>query len=341
MKSIVPAILTSFTSRTTRLSTGILGRLQEWNFGGEMAMSRSSFVTKYLDRIGLDRSLFYRTAPLDYSLLCQVTEAHLSNIPFENLAQHGGYGGPVQLDLDATAEKILDRKRGGFCLELNSLFASFLGELGLGVVIVPAVVYKEGMGGFDNPATHIFLIATIPNGDDEASPAKKYFVDVGFGEPPSNPLLYEFDTVQTTSEGMKSRLMESNGRVTLEWFKKNEWKPRLQWNLNDSLTSISPRIEDFKGILDLVYEEKSIFSRKLIVCRLTRGKKVTLTGSKLKETIHRYDNTAIENVQTTIIESLDQAREILSTQFGIDPKETKGINWDLVTAQDPELFSHM
>lgn len=306
----------------------------------------SAFVTKYLDRIGLDPSIFHKEAtPLNYDSLCQLTEAHLSSIPFENLAQHGGYGGPVQMDLEWISEKILDRRRGGFCLELNSLLSSLLEELGLAVVVVPAVVYREDMGGFDHPATHIILVTMIPNGDgDETSTREKYFVDVGFGEPPCNPLRYEFDTVQTTSEGMISRFVESNGKVTLEWLKNDEWLPRLRWDLDDSLKSTSPRMKDLQSILDLVYDEKSNFSRKLIVCRLTRETKLTLAGSKLKKTSPRYPDAGSEENQQIVIsevKSLNKAREVLATQFGIDPKETENMHWELVSTQDPELFAQM
>jgi arylamine N-acetyltransferase len=100
-------------------------------------------------------------------------------------------------------------------------------------------------------------------------------------------------------------------------------------------------MQDFQNMLDMVYEEKSIFSCKLIVCRLTRDKKLTLAGSKFRETSPRYGDAGSENVQISDIGSMNQFREILATQFGIGSEETEMINWELVASQDPELFAHM
>jgi N-hydroxyarylamine O-acetyltransferase len=92
-------------------------------------------------------------------LLRQLVEAHLEKIPFENLAQDGGKGGPVSLDLETIATKILDRNRGGFCFELNALFAALLEDLGYQVTVVPAIVYTDT--GFRKPTTHISLAVSV------------------------------------------------------------------------------------------------------------------------------------------------------------------------------------
>lgn len=342
MKSIIPFLLASFHSPEAAQKDNRPGVITSLVTNMAETETIPKFVGRYLNRIGLDPLIrtVNATTPLDYDFLCQLTEAHLSNIPFENLAQHGGYGGPVELSLETIEKKILDRRRGGFCLELNGLFASLLEQLGAQVVIVPAVVYVDRSIGFDRPATHIILIVTLPNRDDEES--RTYFVDVGFGEPPNNPLKYEFGIEQITSEGMKSRLIESNGHVTLEWFKDDEWKPRLRWTLNDSLAQSSPSIDCYQHILDMVYNETSNFSNKLIVCRLTREKKLTLAGSKFKETgPPRFMDNQQGVVKSTPVESLQQARDILAEHFGIPLDETAHLDWARISSQDPQLFAQM
>ena len=63
--------------------------------------------------------------------LCQLHRAHLLAAPFENLDIH--LGRPIVLDQDALFDKIVRRRRGGFCYELNGLFALLLRELGFEV----------------------------------------------------------------------------------------------------------------------------------------------------------------------------------------------------------------
>ncbi len=340
MRSVLPFVLAFLNGQEKR---SLVGRSnteisQCEHFRETTAMT--TFVSKYLDRIGLDPSTFDDSTPKDHALLCRLTEAHLSTIPFENLAQHGGHGGPVELNLEIIADKILDRKRGGFCLELNGLFAALLEQLGFHVVIVPAVVHMDGPIGFDRPATHVILMVTLPNQSDHNP--MTYFVDVGFGEPPANPLRYEFGREQVTSEGMKSRIIESDGIVTLEWFKDEVWKSRLRWELKESLKTPSPSIKDFQHILGVVYNEASNFSNKMIVCRLTLEKKLTLAGCKFKVTgPPRHGDDGEGQVKLIQVDSLQQARNILLDHFGIPLEETEQLDWQRISAQDPILFAQM
>src|SRR6266436_9958960 len=71
--------------------------------------------------------------------------AHLRAVPFENLSIHSGE--PVVLDDRALFEKIVGRRRGGFCYELNGLFAALLRALGFQVTTLSAGVAHAG-GGF-------------------------------------------------------------------------------------------------------------------------------------------------------------------------------------------------
>jgi N-hydroxyarylamine O-acetyltransferase len=76
-------------------------------------------VATYLDRLGLPRTV----APMPEALRT-LHLAHLEQIPFENLSV--ALGEPVDLDPQALATKVLGRGRGGFCYELNGLFAHLL-----------------------------------------------------------------------------------------------------------------------------------------------------------------------------------------------------------------------
>ena len=75
------------------------------------------------------------------TILKQLQKTHLLNVPFENLDIH--YGHPIELDLDKIYHKIVVRKRGGFCYELNGLFQNMLNIIGFDSKIISARVYDN------------------------------------------------------------------------------------------------------------------------------------------------------------------------------------------------------
>src|SRR5882762_11252525 len=97
-------------------------------------------IKAYLQRINYLGSL----VPTAQTLR-ELQVAHLQTVPFENLSIHSAE--PIILDDDALFEKIVVRRRGGFCYELNGLFAALLRDLGFEVKMLSAQVAKAG-GGF-------------------------------------------------------------------------------------------------------------------------------------------------------------------------------------------------
>src|SRR3569833_2383178 len=75
-------------------------------------------VDAYLERIGAARS----------PGLAALHRLHQTAVPFENLSIH--LGEPVPLTPEDLYDKIVSRRRGGFCYELNGLFALLLENLG-------------------------------------------------------------------------------------------------------------------------------------------------------------------------------------------------------------------
>ncbi|MGH9603726.1 MAG: arylamine N-acetyltransferase family protein, partial [Terriglobales bacterium] len=80
-------------------------------------------TSAYLARIG-------SLPPLspDPQSLSQLQLAHLMAVPFENLDVH--LGREISLDEELFFDKVVRRRRGGFCYELNGLFAALLRQLG-------------------------------------------------------------------------------------------------------------------------------------------------------------------------------------------------------------------
>ncbi|MFI9817925.1 arylamine N-acetyltransferase family protein [Saccharothrix variisporea] len=116
----------------------------------------------YLDRIGATRS----------STLAELHERHLRAVPFENLSIH--LGEAIELTEGALVDKVVRRRRGGFCYELNGAFAALLTALGYEVEMLSAKVFTDGV--FGPPFGHMALRV----GD--------LLVDVGFGRFTLKPL---------------------------------------------------------------------------------------------------------------------------------------------------------
>jgi len=347
---------------------------------------------QYLKRLGFvddddcDGSADEITARLTLDNLRRLQERHLATVPFENLAQHGAVGGPQVLDVERIADKILDRGRGGFCFELNTLFGAWLEQLGYDVVWVPSIVHAGGPDGFSGIASHVVLIVTIPTKDNYQTKLERYYVDVGFGEPPLHPLRYDvlvddaslpssggdgalITEEQITPDGMKSRLelernnddKEGGDSVVLYWRSNGEWTPRLKWSYAASVLDKSGGVEgrhrrypldQFQFGLETVLKESSIFAQKLIACLITRERKLTLAGNRLKVTgpprfppaggeADETDETAgSHNVSVETVGTADGVRRVLEDRFGIPLSETEGLDLSKSLAADPSVWSH-
>jgi N-hydroxyarylamine O-acetyltransferase len=102
--------------------------------------------------------------------------AHLRTVPFENLSIH--LGEPIVLNDEALFEKIVLRRRGGFCYELNGLFAGLLRALGFEVSMLSAGVMSAS-GQFGPEFDHMTLLVRL---------AELWLADVGFGDSFVEPL---------------------------------------------------------------------------------------------------------------------------------------------------------
>ena len=93
-------------------------------------------VDTYLKRIGYSQPIRPDRATLD-----GLVQAHLYNVPFENLDQQIGVW--VSAELDRVYEKIVHRNRGGWCFELNGLFGWLLKEIGFDVSIPDFIGFRR------------------------------------------------------------------------------------------------------------------------------------------------------------------------------------------------------
>ena len=130
----------------------------------------TSRARAYLARIGIDEPV----APtVDW--LERLQRAHLTRVPFDNLDVFARR--PVRTDVGWSVPKIVDRRRGGWCYELNGAFAWLLVELGFVVKQLGATVLLARPDPME--LGHLALEVTL---------ARPYLVDVGFGDSFIRPL---------------------------------------------------------------------------------------------------------------------------------------------------------
>lgn len=115
-------------------------------------------------------------APPSLENLRTLQEKHLQHVPFETLSLH--LGEPIDLSPDRLLNKIVDRKRGGFCYELNRAFAGLLEHLGYGVQFIMTRPFKAD-GELAPPFAHLALKVQLDGQD--------FLVDVGFNDGSVHP----------------------------------------------------------------------------------------------------------------------------------------------------------
>ncbi len=130
-------------------------------------------LAAYLDRIDTARP-----AKADSAALHALHRAHLLAVPFENLSIH--LREPISLADGELIDKIVTRRRGGFCYELNGAFALLLRALGFDVRLLAARVFGDDWLG--PPFDHLALLVRTADGDGP------WLADVGFGSHSEFPL---------------------------------------------------------------------------------------------------------------------------------------------------------
>lgn len=134
-------------------------------------MSANPLVAEYAARVGLDPAAI---AEPTYATLSTIVRAHVLAVPFENLDLHLGKT-PVP-EPEPCWDKLVARRRGGWCHEHTRVIERVLSAIGFGVKVGTGQVHTPG--GISPPGSHAFVLVTL---EDPAVPGTNTFlIDVGF-----------------------------------------------------------------------------------------------------------------------------------------------------------------
>ncbi|CAA9540441.1 MAG: hypothetical protein AVDCRST_MAG73-1839 [uncultured Thermomicrobiales bacterium] len=251
----------------------------------------------YLDRIGYAGP----TAPT-VETLAALQRAHLLAVPFENLDIH--LGRPISQDEGALFAKIVGERRGGFCYELNGLFAALLRALGFGVTQVSArFPNPDATDGYGPEFDHQILLATVPGESD------RWLADAAGGRTGSTrPLrLVPGEEQPDPHDGTPFRLAEdgSGGSWTLWRMTDGTWGELYRFS------TIPRRSADFAAMCrHHQTSPDSPFPNGLVCSRLNPDGRVTLGQDRLIVT-HRGVRTE------TPLADPGAVRAALQDHFGI------------------------
>ena len=126
-------------------------------------MTTADITDRYLDVVGLAR----RTPGLDF--LRELTSRHVAEFSFSSVGPM--LGDELPLDIESLYQRIVVRRRGGYCFEQNGLLHAVLLELGFPVTLCLArVIHNQDT----HPGlTHRITLVEVAG--------EQYVADVGFG----------------------------------------------------------------------------------------------------------------------------------------------------------------
>jgi N-hydroxyarylamine O-acetyltransferase len=223
-------------------------------------------------------------------------ERHLLACPFENLDIARRV--EIVIDVDRFFEKIVVRRRGGFCYELNGLFGCLLEAAGFRVERIGARVYgPEGTPGIEGD--HMALLVEVDG--------RRYLADVGFGESFRRPLPLEMET-EASQYGERYRLVAGGDEIDYQVFDRDahDWRSTYTFTL-------APRDLDFFGPACAHHQTspESLFTQGRICSKAIPDGRVTLRDDKLILTRGRA------RTETPIAGDAEFA-EALRKHFGIE-----------------------
>jgi N-hydroxyarylamine O-acetyltransferase len=252
-------------------------------------------VLAYLRRINYNGPIAPTAATLR-----NIHLAHLQSVPFENLDIH--LGRPIILKLENLFEKIVLRGRGGFCYELNGLFAWLLGELGFEVTLLSASDAQED-GSYGPEFDHLTLQIRCPA--DPSLASTPWLADVGWGDSFREPLRLD-QLGHEQLAGLRAYRIERDGDYLMLWQRNYDGRWRKQYRF----TLASRRIADFVPMCQYHQTSpESHFTQQRICTLATLNGRISLDDRKLIVT--EFGNRKVRSV------SQEEYHAILEVQFGV------------------------
>ena len=247
----------------------------------------------------------------DLETLRAIHRAHVQSISYENLDVQ--FGVPVSRAVPAIYSKIVERRRGGWCYEMNGLLSWALEEIGFSVRRLAGGVRREVVGDLA-VGNHLVLLVDL----DET-----WLADAGFGNGLVEPILLREGAFRVGP--LNCRLTRVDGG----WYR----------YVDDPITG-GPSFDFHEGISDeallearcrfLQSDPTSNFVLNAVVQRWRHDEHYSLRGRSLTR-------IGEHGKETRLVDSADAYVETLRDLFDLNLPEAAGL-WPKICARHESLF---
>lgn len=252
-------------------------------------MAKSQLSQRYLTDLGL------QSTPLDINFLQNLQSKHIAQYNFNNLAVVLGEDMP--LDVPTLFNKIVEKRRGGYCFEHNKLVFYVLADLQIDVrLLLARVVHNQDI---DVPRTHRLTLLNF-QGED-------YIVDVGFGHLGARyPVKLDMGTEQNQGDNCYRIIENPQGEYHYQVFKNDDYFTLYIFDLNE--------YTEADCLLGHFYSHRhpdAVFVNNLVVCRkFSNGIRSLRNGH-----FHQIKNG---KTQITDVTSAKILHRILTQEFDLE-----------------------
>ena len=242
------------------------------------SLSRQRFIDAYTTRLGMP-------APEAISLqaLSALQRRHMMTIPFENIDVLLNRG--AALSLESLVQKILLAGRGGYCFELNSLYAHLLRAIGFAVSPHLGRVWLRDPVETP-PRNHLTHLVEIDG--------KRFLTDVGFGARASRiPLDIDAEEPCDDGDGLIRVVPWESGERMLQRHDDGDWRNQYSFELNPATKSDVEVANHY-----MATHSDSHFRHDLFLGLFTEEGRIGLWNAKLTERHQgRLDQRELETVE--------------------------------------------
>jgi N-hydroxyarylamine O-acetyltransferase len=258
-------------------------------------------LSAYLQRIG-----FVGDARPDLLTLRQIHRRHLAAIPYENLDVQ--LARKVGFDVPAIYRKLVTARRGGWCYEMNGLFAWALEQIGFRVTRLAGAVMRA-KDGDSSIGSHLALCVHLDEG---------YLADVGFGDGLIEPAAIREGSFRQDAFDFRFE------RVDDAWWRFHNQPhggaPSFDFQLSEAPQErLSVRCEWLQSALE------SPFVQNAVCQRYVDGRLIAMRGRAFKS----VRGTAVEKCT---IDTLDEYERVLREEFDIELPEAT-LLWQKVSVR--------
>ena len=247
-------------------------------------MSTGMNIDAYLARIGIES----RPEGCTAANLRMLQTAHLTHVPYETVDIVRGV--PFTLEPEAIYDKVVNRRRGGYCFELNGLFAWLLRALGYPVTEYFGRFIRDKDPGIPMRRHRVLRVTTCDEGD--------FICDAGVGGVcPLWPLPMRLHTPWTEPNGTwRIEDIPFYGHL-IEEYKHGEWHGYYCFTEEPQVT------EDYEPMSFWCQNSPdSVFRKAVIACIQTPTGRIALRGREF----HIFDGDRVEVIPFDTDEERDR-----------------------------------